>query len=84
MFETLKPYGSRIFVKLVPLSEKSAGGIFLSQSEQPNVQIGEVTAVGDVKDIAVGMRIYFSKYAGSEMSDTHVMLKEEEILAYTV
>jgi len=46
---TVKPLGDRVFVKVSPSEEKTAGGIFLPDAAKEKPQIGEVVAVGPGK-----------------------------------
>ncbi|MEM8806880.1 MAG: co-chaperone GroES [Cyanobacteria bacterium P01_G01_bin.38] len=91
---TVKPLGDRILVKVGEAEEKTAGGILLPDTAQEKPQIGEVTQVGLGKkgddgkrrplDIAVGDRVLYSKYGGTEMKlggDDYMLLREQDILA---
>ena len=67
---TVKPLGDRIFVKVSPAEEKTAGGILLPDNAQEKPQIGEVVAVGPGKryddgsrselDVKVGDKVLYS------------------------
>jgi chaperonin GroES len=91
---TVKPLGDRIFVKVSPSEEKTAGGILLPDTAKEKPQIGEVVAVGPGKrnddgsrtepDVKVGDKVLYSKYAGTDIklgSDEYVLLSEKDILA---
>ena len=91
---TVKPLGDRIFVKVSPAEEKTAGGIWLPDNAQEKPQIGEVVAVGPGKrnddgsrselDVKVGDKVLYSKYAGTDVKlsgDDYVLLSEKDILA---
>jgi chaperonin GroES len=91
---TVKPLGDRIFVKVSPSEEKTAGGILLPDTAKEKPQIGEVVAVGPGKrnddgsrttpDVKVGDKVLYSKYAGTDVklgSDEYVLLSEKDILA---
>ena len=91
---TVKPRGDRIFVKVSPAEEKTAGGILLPDNAQEKPQIGEVVAVGPGKrnddgsrselDVKVGDKVLYSKYAGTDVKlsgDDYVLLSEKDILA---
>ncbi|MDJ0844702.1 co-chaperone GroES [Crocosphaera sp.] len=91
---TLKPLGDRVFVKVSPAEEKTAGGILLPDNAQEKPQIGEVVAVGPGKrnddgsrselDVKVGDKVLYSKYAGTDIKlsgDDYVLLSEKDILA---
>ncbi|NJK59506.1 MAG: co-chaperone GroES [Oscillatoriales cyanobacterium SM2_1_8] len=91
---TLKPLGDRILVKITEAEEKTAGGIFLPDTAKEKPQVGEVMAVGRGKlnedgtlqplDVKVGDRVFYSKYAGTEIKVggvDHVLVTERDILA---
>ena len=73
----LRPLGDRIVIELVESEEKTASGIVLPDSAKEKPQEGKVVAVGNGRvlengervalDVAVGDRIIFSKYAGTEV-----------------
>ncbi|MFM7441511.1 MAG: co-chaperone GroES [Snowella sp.] len=91
---TVTPLGDRVFVKVSPSEEKTAGGIYLPDNAQEKPQIGEVVAVGPGKrnddgnrsplDVGVGDKVLYSKYAGTDIKlggDDYVLLTEKDILA---
>jgi len=91
---TVSPLGDRVFVKVSPSEEKTAGGILLPDTAKEKPQVGEVVAVGPgkVKDdgtrtpmeVKVGDKVLYSKYAGTDIklgSDDYVLLSEKDILA---
>jgi chaperonin GroES len=88
----IRPLGDRVVVKVVK-DEKTAGGIFLPENAQEKPQTGEILAVGPGKvldngsrqtvDVAVGDRILFAKYSGTEVKldgETYLLLAEKDIL----
>ena len=94
MVTKLTPRHDRVLVKPEQEEEKSAGGIMLAPSankEKP--QRGIVVAVGEGKyvdgkivpiDLAVDMKILFSKYSGTEVKvngDDMLVLRDEDIIA---
>lgn len=94
---TIKPLGDRIFLKVQPAEEKTAGGILLPDTAKEKPQIGEVVAVGAGQkqddgsrspiEVKVGDRVLYSKYAGTDIklgSEDYVLLSEKDILATVV
>lgn len=90
----LKPLGDRVIIELVQSEEKTASGIVLPDSAKEKPQEGKIVAVGagNVHDngervaleVAVGDRIIFSKYAGTEVKyegTEYLILRESDILA---
>ena len=73
----IRPLNDRILVKRLEGEERTAGGIIIPDSAKEKPAEGEVVAVGPGKlndagervamDVAVGDRVLFSKYGGSEV-----------------
>jgi chaperonin GroES len=91
---TVKPLGDRVFVKVSPSEEKTAGGILLPDTAKEKPQLGEVVTVGQGKrnddgnytpvEVNVGDKVLYSKYAGTDIKfggDDYVLLSEKDILA---
>ncbi|WP_013320552.1 co-chaperone GroES [Gloeothece verrucosa] len=91
---TVKPLGDRVFVKVSPSEEKTAGGILLPDTAKEKPQVGEVVAVGPGKrnddgsrspiEVKVGDKVLYSKYAGTDIKlggEDYVLLSEKDILA---
>src|SRR3954464_1473510 len=94
LFDLLKPLGDRIVIELVESEEKTASGIVLPDSAKEKPQEGKVVAVGSGRvlesgervalEVAVGNRIIFSKYAGTEVKyegTEYLVVRENDILA---
>ena len=83
-----RPLQDRILVKRVAAETKTASGIIIPDAAQEKPLEGEVVAVGNGRtldngtvlkpDVAVGDRVVFGKYAGSELK-----LDGEELLVLT-
>lgn len=94
LFHLIKPLGDRIVIELVESEEKTASGIVLPDSAKEKPQEGKVVAVGSGRvlesgervalEVAVGDRIIFSKYGGTEVKyqgTEYLILRESDILA---
>jgi len=94
LFHWIKPLGDRIIIELVESEEKTASGIVLPDSAKEKPQEGKVVAVGSGRvlesgervalEVAVGDRIIFSKYGGTEVKyegTEYLILRESDILA---
>ena len=46
---TVKPLADRVFVKMSPSEEKTAGGLYLPDTAKEKPQVGEVVALGPGK-----------------------------------
>ena len=90
---TLVPLGDRIVLKQLEAEETTKSGIVLPGQAQEKPQQAEVVAVGpggmvvgkEVKmEVAVGDKVIYSKYAGTEvkMDDTeYIIVKQSDVLA---
>jgi len=89
----IRPLGDRVIVRRVEEETKTAGGIYIPDSATEKPSEGEVIAVGKGKvtdngdvipmNVAVGDKVVFGKYAGSEVKfdgNTLLIMREEDIL----
>ena len=89
----IRPLNDRILVKRVEGEEKTAGGIIIPDSAKEKPAEGEIVAVGPGKlndagervgmDVAVGDRVLFSKYGGTEVKldgEDFLIMREDDIL----
>jgi chaperonin GroES len=90
----VRPLHDRILIKRVAEEQKTAGGIIIPDTAKEKPQEGRVIAVGNGKvtdegkliplEVAVGDRILFGKYSGSEINldgEEHLIIREEDVLA---
>jgi chaperonin GroES len=83
----------RVVVKRVEDTETMKGGLYIPDSAKEKPQEGEVVAIGKGKrledgklvalDVAVGDRILFGKYSGSDIKldgEEYMIMREDEIL----
>lgn len=85
-----RPLSDRILVELLEAESKTAGGIIVPDVAKEKTQLARVIAVGPGKadatgksfplHVAVGDKVYISKYAGSDLGDKHMVLREEDVL----
>jgi chaperonin GroES len=90
----IRPLYDRVVVKRIENQENTtAGGLFIPDSAKEKPQEGEVVAVGKGKrledgkvialDVAVGDRILFGKYSGSDIKldgEEVLIMREDEVL----
>ena len=89
----IRPLNDRILVKRLEGEERTSGGIIIPDSAKEKPAEGEVVAVGPGKlndagervamDVAVGDRVLFSKYGGSEVKldgEDFLIMREDDIL----
>ena len=90
----IRPLNDRILVKRLEGEEKTAGGIIIPDSAKEKPAEGEIVAVGPGKrneagertaiDLAVGDRVLFSKYGGTEVKldgEKYIIVRQSDILA---
>ena len=86
-------YDDRVLVKPAAAEEKTAGGIIIPDTAKEKPQEGNVLAVGPGKlqddgtrrpvGVAVGNKILFGKYAGTEITvdgEELLVLRESDLL----
>ena len=89
----IRPLNDRILVKRLEEEEKTAGGIIIPDSAKEKPAEGEIVAVGPGKlsdtgervamDVAVGDRVLFSKYGGTDVKldgEDFLIMREDDIL----
>jgi len=83
----VKPLADRVMVKLEKNEAKTAGGIIIPDTAQEKTQTGQIVAIGDDKDVikvAVGQKVMYDKYAGTQVKVDgveHLILKMADIIA---
>ena len=89
----LVPLGDRVVLKQLKAEETTKSGIVLPGQAQEKPQQAEVIAVGpggvvdgkEVKmEVAVGDKVIYSKYAGTEVkleNEEYIVVKQGDILA---
>ena len=89
----LVPLGDRVVLKQLEAEEITKSGIVLPGQAQEKPQQAEVIAVGpggvvegkEVKmEVAVGNKVIYSKYAGTEVKldgEEYIIVKQSDILA---
>ncbi len=89
----LRPLFDRVVLKSLEAEETTASGFILTGSAKEKPQMAEVVAVGpggtvDGKEITmtvkVGDRVFYSKYAGTEIKldgEEYTIVRQNDILA---
>lgn len=90
MVEKIRPLYDRLFVERIEAEEKTQGGLYIPEGAKEKGQTGKVLAIGQGRldsegktiplSVKVGDTIYFGKYAGTDLDDKHLILKEDDIL----
>lgn len=87
----IRPLQDRVLIERIEESEnKTAGGIYIPDAARERAQVGVIVAVGNGKTlqsgniqqltVKVGDKVFFGKYAGTEISENFVIAREDEIL----
>ncbi|MCS7206597.1 MAG: co-chaperone GroES [Dehalococcoidia bacterium] len=89
-----QPLGDRVVVRPIEREEMTKSGIVLPETAKEKPQEGEVVAVGPGRltddgkripmELAVGDRVLFAKYAGTEFKEDgveYLIIRESDILA---
>ena len=89
----LVPLGDRVVLKQLEAEETTKSGIVLPGQAQEKPQQAEVIAVGpggvvegkeEKMEVAVGNKVIYSKYAGTEVKldgEEYIIVKQSDILA---
>ena len=89
----VKPLGDRVVIKSIEAEETTASGIVLPGSAKEKPQMAEVVAVGPggnvdgnvvEMNVAVGDKVIYSKYAGTEVKmdgQELIIVRQQDILA---
>ena len=89
----LVPLGDRVVLKQLEAEETTKSGIVLPGQAQEKPQQAEVIAVGPggvvdgqevMMEVAVGNKVIYSKYAGTEVKldgEEYIIVKQNDILA---
>lgn len=90
---TVKPLGDRVVIKNCEAEETTKSGLILTSGAKEKPQMAEVLAVGpgglvDGKEVtmqvAVGQKVIYSKYAGTEVrldGEEIIIVRQSDILA---
>ncbi len=94
MSVTIKPLEDRLVIKAVEAEQTTASGLVIPDTAKEKPQEGEVVAVGPGRiddagnrvplDVAVGDKIIFSKYGGTEVKyagEEFLILSARDVLA---
>ncbi len=94
MSVTIKPLEDRIVIKAAEAEQTTASGLVIPDTAKEKPQEGVVVAVGPGRvsdsgqriavDVAVGDRVLFSKYGGTELKhggEEYLILNARDVLA---
>lgn len=85
---TIEPLGTRVLIRPLEKESKTASGIILPETAKEKPQQGVIEAIGDAEemltDLAVGNKVLFPKYTGTEIQLDGVdflIMEEGDVLA---
>lgn len=87
MSETVQPLGGRVLVRVLVQENRTPSGLVIPDTAKEKPQRGEVVAIGDDSDVirvAVGDRVLFPKYTGTEVrvaDEDHLIIESTDLLA---
>lgn len=87
MSEQIQPLGSRVLVRILAEESVTKSGLYVPDTAREKPQRGEVVAIGDDTDVinvAVGDRVLFAKYTGTEIrldGADHLLIEATDLLA---
>jgi chaperonin GroES len=85
--ELVQPLGSRVLVRILVDESVTKSGLYVPDTAKEKPQRGEVVAIGDdteVIKVAVGDRVLFPKYTGTEIrvaDEDHLIIESTDLLA---
>ncbi|MHB8960223.1 MAG: GroES family chaperonin [Candidatus Limnocylindrales bacterium] len=87
MSETVQPLGSRVLVRVMVQESVTASGLYVPDTAKEKPQRGEGGAGGadaELIKVAVGDRVLFPKYTGTEIrvaDADHLIIESADLLA---
>ncbi len=87
MGDSVRPLGARVLVKVEEEASVTASGLVIPDTAKDKPQRGVVVAVGDDDEmikVAVGERVLYPKYSGTELrleGVDHLILEASDLLA---
>ena len=90
MSERISPLADKVLIKRSELEATTPAGIIIPDSAKEKTQQGKVIAAGPGKTlndgkviplaVKAGDIVFFGKYAGTEVSEEFIIVREDEIL----
>lgn len=90
MIDKIRPLYDRLYVQRLEGNDRTAGGLYIPEGAKEKGQTAKVLAVGSGKidqtgkvvplQVKVGDVIFFGKYAGTDIDEKHLVLREEDVL----
>ncbi len=90
MTDKIRPLYDRLYVERLESNDRTAGGLYIPEGAKEKGQTAKVLAVGSGKvdaqgkqlplQVKVGDVVFFGKYAGTDIDEKHLVLREEDVL----
>ena len=90
MTDKIRPLYDRLYVERLEGSDRTEGGLYIPEGAKEKGQTAKVLAVGSGKvdatgkniplQVKIGDVVFFGKYAGTDIDEKHLVLREEDVL----
>lgn len=90
MTDKIRPLYDRLYIERLETEERTKGGLYIPEGAKEKGQTGIVLAVGAGKWdqsgkihpllVKTGDVVFFGKYAGTDIDEKHLILREDEVL----
>ena len=91
MIQKIRPLYDRLYIERIEAQERTQGGLYIPEGAKEKGQTGKVLATGQGRldqqgtitslAVKVGDIVYFGKYAGTDIDEKHLILREDDVLA---
>ena len=90
MTDKIRPLYDRLYVERLEANDRTEGGLYIPEGAKEKGQTAKVLAVGSGKvdptgksiplQVKIGDVVFFGKYAGTDIDEKHLVLREEDVL----
>ena len=90
MTDKIRPLYDRLYIERLETEERTKGGLYIPEGAKEKGQTGRVLATGAGKwdqagkihplQVKAGDVVFFGKYAGTDVDEKHLILREDEVL----
>ncbi len=86
----IRPIADNVLLKRLKIENKTSSGIYLPDEAQEKSALGSVISLGKGRrdshgnltapSVTIGDTVYFNKYAGTEIGNDHLIIRENDII----
>ena len=90
MNHKIRPLYDRLYVQRLESNDRTEGGLYIPEGAKEKGQMGKVLSIGAGKldqtgniiplRVKAGDVVFFGKYAGTDVDDKHIVLREDDVL----